>query len=81
MAEYEGWKLVASDDSFFTVVDECIPRDCYYLSSKNDFGNDNNCTVTVIYNAVYDGESILPSPSSKYGQVFCNPSRYGFGEC
>ena len=41
------YNLVASEDSFFTVVDECIPKDCYYLSSlQNDSSvRDDNCTV------------------------------------
>jgi hypothetical protein len=34
LTPYTGLKLVASEDSFFTVVDECIPKDCYYLSSQ-----------------------------------------------
>jgi hypothetical protein len=74
---YTGLKLVPSENSFFTVVDECIPKDCYYLSSQKDSGDDNDCTV--VYSAVYNGESILPS--SKYGHVFCNLSGYKFGEC
>jgi hypothetical protein len=47
LTPYTGLKLVASEDSFFTVVDECIPKDCYYLSSlQNDSSvRDDNCTV------------------------------------
>mmetsp|Transcript_22673 Transcript_22673/g.35070 ORF Transcript_22673/g.35070 Transcript_22673/m.35070 type:complete len:140 (+) Transcript_22673:3324-3743(+) len=78
MTPYARSKLVASEDSFFKVVDECIPEDCYYLTlQQNRAGGDNNCTV--IYNAIYNGNSIIPK--SKYGSVFCNQSGYEFGEC
>eukprot|EP00984_Skeletonema_dohrnii_P021179 scaffold10510_cov84-Skeletonema_dohrnii-CCMP3373.AAC.13 len=72
------YNLVASEDSSFIVVDDCIPKDCYYLSlQQNRAGGDDICTV--IYNAIYNGVSIIAN--STYGEVFCNQSKYEFGEC
>jgi hypothetical protein len=84
-----GWNLntdARHENSFFTlVVDECIPKDCYYLYLRPSSGDPQHdfCIAAplgqIYYDATYNGESIV-STGIDTRTFFCQKS-YKFGEC
>jgi hypothetical protein len=73
LRHYKSWNSI-----YGLVVDECIPKGCYYLSSFHDL-RQYDCVslgTKTIYDTTYDGESIVSYDAS----MFCRKS-YKFGEC